>query len=130
MVMKKHGNVRGEVRVNFLALFASKPHIFMCGALKSSGIVRANVRLNIAIAMFFLSLKFLQRIFPQIFRLCFSRASGPPKSSRPKFTSKIVGTPLQFHIFEPKMLSRRFSAYGGDFGICASPPQKHVEHRN
>ena len=24
MVMKKHGNVRGEVRVNFLALFASK----------------------------------------------------------------------------------------------------------
>ena len=34
MVMKFHGNVRGEVRVNFLALFASKPHIFMCGALK------------------------------------------------------------------------------------------------
>ena len=31
MVMKFHGNVRGEVRVNFLALFASKPHIFMCG---------------------------------------------------------------------------------------------------
>ena len=43
MVMKKHGNVRGEVRVNFLALFASKPHIFMCSALKLSGIVRANV---------------------------------------------------------------------------------------
>ena len=30
MVMKFHGNVRGEVRVNFLALFASKPHIFKC----------------------------------------------------------------------------------------------------
>ena len=55
MVMKFHGNVRGEVRVNFLALFASKPHIFMCRALKLSGIVRANVRLNIAIPMPFLS---------------------------------------------------------------------------
>ena len=53
MVMKFHGNVRGEVRVNFLALFASKPHIFMCGALKFSGIVRANFRLNIAIPMLF-----------------------------------------------------------------------------
>ena len=54
--MKFHGNVRGEVRVNFVALFASKPHIFMCGALKLSGIVRANVRLNIAILMLFWSL--------------------------------------------------------------------------
>ena len=53
MVMKFYGNVRGEVRVNFLALFALKPHIFMCGALKLSGIVRANFRLNIAIPMFF-----------------------------------------------------------------------------
>ena len=53
MVMKRNGNVRGEVRVNFLALFASKPYIFMCGALKLSGIVRANFRLNIAIAMLF-----------------------------------------------------------------------------
>ena len=51
MVMKFHGNVRGNVRVNFLALFALKPHIFMHGALKLSGIVRANVRLNIAIPM-------------------------------------------------------------------------------
>ena len=50
MVMKNNGNVR------FLALFASKPHIFMYGALKLSGIVRANFRLNIAIAMLFLSL--------------------------------------------------------------------------
>ena len=61
MVMKKHGNVRGEIRVNFLALFASKPHILMCGALKLSGIVRANVRLDIAIAMFFLSLTSLAK---------------------------------------------------------------------
>ena len=53
MVMKLHGNVRGEVRVNFLALCAWKPHIFMCGALKLSGIVRANVRLIIAIPMLF-----------------------------------------------------------------------------
>ena len=28
MVMNFHGNVRGEVRVNFLALFASKSHLF------------------------------------------------------------------------------------------------------
>ena len=56
MVMKFYGHVRGEVRVNFLALFASKPHIFMCGALKLSGIVRANVCLNIAIPILSLSL--------------------------------------------------------------------------
>ena len=47
MAMRFHGNVCGEVRVNFLALFASKTHIFMCGALKFFRIVRANVRLNI-----------------------------------------------------------------------------------
>ena len=29
MVMKFHGNFRGKVRVNFLAFFASKPHIFI-----------------------------------------------------------------------------------------------------
>ena len=58
MVIKFRGNVPGEVRVNFLALLASKPHIFMCSALKLSGIVRANVRLNIAIPMLFGSLFF------------------------------------------------------------------------
>ena len=57
MVMKFHGNVRLESRVNFLALFfASKPRIFMCGALELSGIVRANVRLNITMRMLSLSL--------------------------------------------------------------------------
>ena len=61
MVVKFHGNVRGEVRVNFLALFASKPHIFMCGALKLSGIVRANFCLNIAIPMLFWSLTYVLR---------------------------------------------------------------------
>ena len=44
--MQFHGNVRGEVRMNFLALFASKPNIFMCGALKLFRILRVNVRLN------------------------------------------------------------------------------------
>ena len=53
MVMKFHGNVRGEVWVNFLTLLASKPHIFMRGELNLSGIVRANVRLNIAILIIF-----------------------------------------------------------------------------
>ena len=28
--------------------------------------------------------------------------------------SRIVGIPLQFHFLEPKIYSRRFSAYGGD----------------
>ena len=61
MVMKFHGNVRGEVRVSFLALVAWKPHIFMCGALKLSGTVRTNVRLNIAIAV--LSGVFVRGVF-------------------------------------------------------------------
>ena len=37
MVMKFHGNVRGGVRVIFLALSDSKPHSFICGAVKLSG---------------------------------------------------------------------------------------------
>ena len=68
--MKFHDNVWGEVRVNFLALFASKPHIFKCGALKLSGIVRANVRLNIAIPMLCLSLVFKASFYPPL-NLCF-----------------------------------------------------------
>ena len=49
MVMKFHGNARGKVRVNFLPLLVSQP-IFSCVAPSlCSGIVRVNVRLNIAI---------------------------------------------------------------------------------
>ena len=77
-----HGNVRGEVRVNFLALFASKPHIFMCGALKLSGIVRAGFRQNgffadfdFRAAGFFRG--FSRRIFPH-----FCGKKCPEKSSR------------------------------------------------
>ena len=44
----------------------------------------------------------------EFFGLVFSRVSGHPKNSRPKFTSRIVGIPLQFHILEPKIYSRRF----------------------
>ena len=43
MVMKNHGNVRGEVRVNVLAL------LVMCDSLTLFRIVRASVRLNIAV---------------------------------------------------------------------------------
>ena len=50
----------------------------------------------------------------RIFRPCFSRVSGHPKNLRPKFTSRTVGIPLQFHFLEPKIYSWRFSAYGGD----------------
>ena len=44
----------------------------------------------------------------------------PPKKFTPKFTSRIVGTPLQFHFLEPKIYSRRFSAYGGDQDLAFS----------
>ena len=49
IAMKFHGNVHGELRVNFLALFASKPDIFICGALELFQVVGANVRLNFGI---------------------------------------------------------------------------------
>ena len=46
MAKKFHGNVGGEVRVNPLALLATKPHIFMRGALKMFWIVCAHICLN------------------------------------------------------------------------------------
>ena len=55
--------------------------------------------------------------FPTNFSALFFRVSGsppPPKNSRPKFTPSIVSIPLQFRFLEPKILSRRFSSYGGD----------------
>ena len=50
----------------------------------------------------------------EFFGLVFPGFQATPKNSRPKFTSRIVGIPLQFHFLEPKIYSRRFSAYGGD----------------
>ena len=44
--MKFDGNVCSEVQVNFLALSASKTHIFVCGALKKVRIFSADIRLN------------------------------------------------------------------------------------
>ena len=39
----------------------------------------------------------------------------PPKKSHPKFMSKIVSVPLQFHIFEPKICFKPiFCLRGGD----------------
>ena len=46
MAKKFHGKVHDKVPVNFLALFASKPHIFMCGALKLFRFFRVNVNFN------------------------------------------------------------------------------------
>ena len=60
---------------------------------------------------------FHSQIFPRMFRPCFSRVSGHPKNSRPKFMAKIVGIPLQFHFVESKNVSRRYSAYWGDQSI-------------
>ena len=55
MVMKFYGNVRGEVRVNFLALCAFKP-TFSCAVPSNCPELCANVRLNIAIPILLLSL--------------------------------------------------------------------------
>ena len=50
----------------------------------------------------------------EFFGLVFPGFQAHPKNSRPKFTSRIVGIPLQFHFLEPKIYSRRFSAYVRD----------------
>ena len=69
----------------------------------------------------------------EIFGLVFPGFQVTPKSSRPKFTSRIVGIPLQFLFLEPKIYSRRFSAYGRDQNlrqICATPPLWTPPSRN
>ena len=50
----------------------------------------------------------------EFFGLAFPGFQATQKNSRPKFMSRIVGIPLQFHFLEPNIYSRRFSAYGGD----------------
>ena len=103
--------------MNFLALLASKPRIFMCDAPKLSGIVRANIRLNIAIPMLFWSRKKKEpkpKLFgPDIFRwgggfrregvgakkfgMSFE-TQGKPNFSRdiPGFRRDIPGVPEKF----------------------------------
>ena len=69
-----------------------------------------------------------QRIWWRFFSANFSALffqdfRPPPKKSRPKFTPRIVGSPLQFHFLKPNFYSRRFSAYGGDHKVAGfSPP--------
>ena len=53
----------------------------------------------------------------EFFGLVFPGFQATPKNSRPKFTSRIVSIPLQFHFLEPKIYSRRFSAHGEDQNI-------------
>ena len=50
----------------------------------------------------------------EFFGLVFSRVSGHPKNSCPKFTFRIVGIPLQFSLSWTQIYSQRFSAYRGD----------------
>ena len=50
----------------------------------------------------------------EFFGLSFPGLKDTQKNSRPKFTARIAGFPPQFHFLEPKVYSRRFSAYGGD----------------
>ena len=51
---------------------------------------------------------FFRKMFGLIFQV-----SGLPKNSRPKFTPRHVGIPLQLHLSQTQLFSRRFSAYRG-----------------
>ena len=64
--------------------------------------------------LFILVRRISQRILIANFSALLFQGFRSPKNSRPKFTSRIVGIPLQFRFLEPKIYSRRFSAYGED----------------
>ena len=59
------------------------------------------------------SAKFDGECFPQCFfgLVFFPGLQASPTKSRPNFTLRFVGIPLDFHFLEPKVISRRFSAY-------------------
>ena len=59
----------------------------------------------------------------EFFGLVFPGFQATKKIHAQKFTSGIVGIPLQFHVLEPKIYSLRFSAYGGDQDF--SPREKN-----
>ena len=48
------------------------------------------------------------------FSALFFQGFRPPKKFTPKIHGQNCRIPLQFHFLEPKMFSRRFSAYRGD----------------
>ena len=50
--------------------------------------------------------------FRKIFGLHFPGLQVPPNNSRPKFTPKIVGIPLQFHFLEPNSFHACFLPTG------------------
>ena len=62
-------------------------------------------------AQAFVLLILIAIVFPQNFSALFFQGFRPPPPQ--KFTPKLVSIPLQFHFLEPKIYSRRFSAYGG-----------------
>ena len=60
--------------------------------------------------------KFLSKFFQQIFPALFLQDFTPPskKNSRPKFTPRIVGSPLQFQIFELNIFVHADSLLAGE----------------
>ena len=68
-----------------------------------------------------LIVKFDSEFWWRMFWPCFSKASGSPKHSRPKFTPKLVGISFQFHFLKPKIYSR--PAHRGDQKIQSAPAE-------
>ena len=60
---------------------------------------------------FFFFRKIVGPVFPG-----FQAPPSPKEKFTPEITPNHVGIPIQFHFLEPKMFSRRFSAYGGGGG--------------
>ena len=62
----------------------------------------------------YLGLANFRKIASEFLSEIWSGFQPPPKYSRPKFTPKIGSIPLLFQVVEPKIISRRFCAYGWD----------------
>ena len=86
----------------------------MCGALKLSGIVRANVRLNIAIAMLFWSLKIASTIHED-------PSLGPSTATEKNFISVHTRGIVKTSGLTRRICQNRFLSSKGVGESCGSP---------